>query len=162
MIRPVLTVVAATLLASSVPQGGNAAGHFETRLIPDRQILQVLNRLTFGPRPGDAEEVRRMGVEKWIELQLHPNRIPENPVLETKLKLLETLHMDVAELLKQYYPQFPPGFVRPTPLNELLPGDQFRKIINGTAEERKAGLLALSPEKRDQVLAMVGPNVLEG
>ena len=162
MIRPVLTVAAATLVVAGVPQGGNAAGHFETRLIQDQQILQVLNRLTFGPRPGDVEEVRRIGVEKWIEIQLHPERIPENPVLEAKLKPLETLHMDVAEILKQYYPQFPPGFVRPTPFNELLPGDQYRKVMQGTAEERKAGLLALSPEKRAQVLAMLPPNVLEG
>jgi len=162
MIRPVLTVAVATLLVANAPQGGIAAGQFQTKLIQNQQILQVLNRLTFGPRPGDAEEVRRMGVAKWIDLQLHPERIPENPVLEAKLKPLETLHMDAAEILKQYYPASAPGVARPTPLTELLPADQYRKVLNGTAEERQAGLLALSPEKRSQVLAMVPQNVLEG
>jgi uncharacterized protein (DUF1800 family) len=162
ILRPALRLAAAALVGSGIPHGGNAAGPFDTRLSQDRQVLQALNRLTFGPRAEDGEQVRRLGVEKWIELQLHPERIPENPVLEAKLKPLETLHMDVAEILKQYYPQFPPGFVRPTPLTELLQPDEMRKVLNGTAEERKAALVAMSPEKRDQVLARVGPNVLEG
>ena len=46
-------------------------------LLPDEQIQQVLNRLTFGPRPGDAEKVRAMGIDKWIDLQLNPERIPD-------------------------------------------------------------------------------------
>jgi uncharacterized protein (DUF1800 family) len=162
IMRPALILASAALIGASGSRSGNAAGRFDLRLDRDRQILHVLNRLTFGPRPGDLEEVRRLGVEKWIELQLHPERIPEDPVLDARLKPLETLHMDVAEILKQYYPQFPPGVVRPTPLQELLQPDQIRKVLNGTAEERKAALLAMSPEKRDQVLAVAPPNVLEG
>ncbi|MDP9170267.1 MAG: DUF1800 domain-containing protein [Acidobacteriota bacterium] len=54
---------------------------FQTRLSSDQRILHALNRLTFGPRPAELDEVRRAGVEKWIELQLHPERIAENPVL---------------------------------------------------------------------------------
>ena len=37
----------------------------------------MLNRLTFGARPGDAEKVRAMGIDKWIDLQLHPERISD-------------------------------------------------------------------------------------
>ena len=44
-------------------------------LLPDQQIQQVLNRLTFGARPRDAEQVRAMGIDKWIDLQLNPDRI---------------------------------------------------------------------------------------
>jgi uncharacterized protein (DUF1800 family) len=44
-------------------------------LLPDEQVQQVLNRLAFGARPGDAEKVRAMGVDKWIDLQLHSERI---------------------------------------------------------------------------------------
>ena len=162
MNRP-LTAIAATMLAlAGLSYRGAAAGPFDNKLSPDQQVLQALSRLTFGPRSGDFEAVRRMGVEKWIELQLHPDRIPENPVLEAKLKPLESLHMDTAEVIKEYYPQFPPGMLRVTPLPELVPGDQLRKIQSGTAEERKAALMALDPEKRAQVLARVGPNVLEG
>ena len=46
-------------------------------LLPDEQVQQVLNRLTFGARPGDAERVRAMGVDNWIDRQLHPERIDD-------------------------------------------------------------------------------------
>src|SRR5271156_1426515 len=69
----------AVLLA---PLAAHAGGPFDTKLPPDRQIVQALNRLAFGPRPGDVEEVRRIGIQKWIDLQLHPQSIAENPLLE--------------------------------------------------------------------------------
>jgi hypothetical protein len=37
-----------------------------------RRALHALNRLTFGPRPGDVQQVMAMGVDQWIDLQLHP------------------------------------------------------------------------------------------
>src|SRR5689334_16676225 len=46
-----------------------------TELTEDQAILHALNRLGFGPRPGDVERVRRMGLENWIEQQLHPESI---------------------------------------------------------------------------------------
>ena len=90
-----------------------------TKLSKDEQILHVLNRLTFGPRPGEVAEMRRTGIEKWIDLQLHPERIAENPVLEERLKPFETLRLTSAEVLKAY-PQIPPGMmIQFTPLNDL-------------------------------------------
>src|SRR5258708_6119816 len=73
------------------------------RQIPkDQRIEQALNRLTFGPRPGDAAQVRTLGLKKWIDLQLHPERIPQNPVLAEKLKTLDTLTMSSEELVRNY------------------------------------------------------------
>src|SRR5579872_2664155 len=46
-------------------------------LLPDEQIQQVLNRLTFGAKPGDAERMRSIGVDKWIDEQLHPDHIDD-------------------------------------------------------------------------------------
>ncbi|HJQ38202.1 MAG TPA: DUF1800 domain-containing protein [Thermoanaerobaculia bacterium] len=37
----------------------------------------ALNRLAFGARPGDVERVMRMGVDRWIDEQLHPERIAD-------------------------------------------------------------------------------------
>src|SRR5204862_5166750 len=42
-----------------------------TELTEDQAILHALNRLGFGPRPGDVERVREMGLETWIERQLN-------------------------------------------------------------------------------------------
>ena len=75
---------------------------FFKQLPKDEKVLQALNRLTFGPRPGDAARVRAMGLKKWIDLQLHPESIPENPVLEAKLKTLDTLRMSSEELVRNY------------------------------------------------------------
>jgi hypothetical protein len=90
----------------ALPMAGT--GPFDQRLSQDRQILQALNRLTFGSRPGDVEEVRRLGVVKWIDLQLHPERIPEDPDLDARLKPLETLRMDLPDIVKKYTPQQEP------------------------------------------------------
>lgn len=43
----------------------------------DARILHALNRFTFGPRPGDLDAVRAMGLEKWFDQQLHPQSIDE-------------------------------------------------------------------------------------
>ena len=37
----------------------------------------VLSRLAFGPRPGDVDRVAAMGVDRWIDEQLHPERIAD-------------------------------------------------------------------------------------
>ena len=47
-------------------------------LLPDQQVQQVLNRLAFGPRPGDAARVRAMGVDAWIAQQLRPETIDDH------------------------------------------------------------------------------------
>jgi uncharacterized protein (DUF1800 family) len=160
MTRLALAVTVAGLLCW-LPGGSKAGGRFDSKLSRDQQIVQVLNRLTFGPRPGDVEEIRRLGVEKWVDLQLHPERIPENPVLEEKLKPLETLRLAPDEVIVAYKAN-PPVVFRSTPLNELLSQDQMRQILNSTAEERRAALDALTPEKRKQVLTVIVPQQLFG
>ncbi|MGA3240235.1 MAG: DUF1800 domain-containing protein [Bryobacteraceae bacterium] len=165
MKRALLTVAAASLAAIIFPHSGDATGPFDKRLSPEQQIIHALNRLTFGPRPGEIEEVRRIGLTKWIELQLHPNQIPESPALEAKLKPLETLRMDLAEVVKEYTPNqqgmmmamMAPPFES---INTLLSNEQRRKVMNGTAEERTEVLKSLDADKRKQVLAGLPQNVV--
>jgi uncharacterized protein (DUF1800 family) len=158
-----LTIATAALLLTGISHLGSASGPFQQPLSPDEQIFQALNRLTFGPRPGEVEEVRRLGVAKWIELQLHPERIPENPALDAKLKPLETLQMDVPEIVKEYTPKPAMGMMTmqsPQSLNSLLGQEDMRKVQIGTAEERTDVLKSLDPEKRMQVLGLLSPNIL--
>lgn len=77
---------------------------FHTKLDKNKQILHALDRLTFGPRPGNVEQVRRMGLRKWIGRQLDPERIPENPTLEARLTPLESLRMTPMEAVQHYPP----------------------------------------------------------
>ena len=165
MKRVVLAIVAAVLTVGAFLGFARASGSFTEKLSPDQQILHALNRLTFGPRPGDVEEVKRIGLNKWIELQLHPEQVPENPVLEAKLKPLATLQMSLGDIVTEYTPQ-PQPLQRivsglGAPLNSLLSPDQTRKVLNGTAEERTEVLKSLSDEARPAVLASLPANVLE-
>ncbi len=75
---------------------------FRQKLTRDDQVLQALDRLTFGPRPGDVAEVERIGLKKWIAGQLHPEKIRENPELAAKLATLPSLNMTAAELIEHY------------------------------------------------------------
>ena len=65
------------------------------------RIVHVLNRLSYGPRPGDVEAVRAMGVEAWVERQLHPERIDDRKV-EDRLAALETASLSASELMAGY------------------------------------------------------------
>ena len=96
MKRIVLTIAALVVAAITLPRPSHATSPFDQRLSPDQQLVHALNRLTFGPRPGDVEELRTIGLTKWMDLQLHPERIAENPVLEQRLKPLESVHMSLA------------------------------------------------------------------
>jgi len=92
------------IVAVSAMGLSGAAGVWDKKLSRDEKALHALNRLAFGPRPGDLERVRAMGVEKWVELQLNPERIRESDVLLAKLKPLDSLTMSNREMLAQYPP----------------------------------------------------------
>jgi uncharacterized protein (DUF1800 family) len=72
-----------------------------TDLSVDEAISHALNRLAYGPRPGDAERVRQMGLAKWIEQQLNPNGI-EDRAVEARMEQFPTLRMSTAKLLAEY------------------------------------------------------------
>ena len=72
-----------------------------TELGADEAILHALNRLAYGPRPGDIERVKQMGLAKWIEQQLNPNSIDDKSV-EARLQDYPTLRMSTAKLIEEY------------------------------------------------------------
>ncbi|HWY19645.1 MAG TPA: DUF1800 domain-containing protein [Candidatus Acidoferrum sp.] len=66
-----------------------------------RRALHALNRLTFGPRPGDLQQVMAMGVDQWIDLQLHPGKIDDS-ALSARLEPLRTVHMSTKEIVEEF------------------------------------------------------------
>jgi uncharacterized protein (DUF1800 family) len=68
----------------------------------ERQIVHVLNRITFGPRPGDVEMVERMGLGAYIERQLHPETINDSAV-DQELRQFDLLQMSSQELATLYF-----------------------------------------------------------
>ena len=68
----------------------------------DQQVAQVLNRLTFGARPGDVERVRAKGVDRWIDEQLHPERINDGALDQFVTSSYRTLSQTPAALEQKY------------------------------------------------------------
>jgi uncharacterized protein (DUF1800 family) len=65
-------------------------------------VVHVLNRLGFGPRPGDVQRVAAMGVRAYIDEQLHPETRPD-AALEARLAKFQTLHDSSWEFARVYY-----------------------------------------------------------
>jgi uncharacterized protein (DUF1800 family) len=118
--RPYRLLVAAALLIAAGLTAQFALGKKKVRppditMDEQKRAVHALNRLAFGLRPGDVERVTKMGVDNWIDLQLHPDKI-DDAALEGRLAPFRTLHMDTKEIVEN----FPP--------NQLI-----KEIANGKA-----------------------------
>lgn len=95
------TRIRALALAAALAVAG-LLGARSSKLSKEQQIFHVLNRLTYGPRPGDIAAVEKLGVKKWVEQQLNPSKIDENPLLAEKLAPLEALRLSGQEATRKY------------------------------------------------------------
>ncbi len=145
----------ATLLAATLAMSGDPAGQFNAKLSSDQQVLHVLNRLAFGPRPGDVDAVRRMGVKKWIQQQLEPARVPEDPVLEARLKTMPTLELPTWQLIENTQgPQLQLVGLTSVNMMQALPAEKMILLRSSiaTQDQRREILKSLTAEQRAQVL----------
>jgi uncharacterized protein (DUF1800 family) len=77
----------------------------DVRELPaDQQIIQALNRLTFGARPGDILKVREIGLDKWIDQQLEPDKVNDD-AMNSFVRNYSALDENQNDLLKQYAEQ---------------------------------------------------------
>ena len=102
MKRSVLVLL--LLLAPHVMLAGDA----RQPLTEEQQIIHLLNRLGYGPRPGDIEKVRAMGIKAYIEQQLYPERIADTAA-DKRLAAFTTLPKTMEELEKVYPVVAPEG-----------------------------------------------------
>ncbi|MBZ5578160.1 MAG: DUF1800 domain-containing protein [Acidobacteriia bacterium] len=187
-----LFVSALTGAAASKTRHARRDAHlFQEQIPAEQRIDQALNRLTFGPRPGEAEQVKSTGLKKWIDLQLHPDRMRENPVVAEKLKALDSLAMSSRDLVQNFpAPQMARQMVNGTlpfpadpnrrilirklaarpqgeqtqrpDLARLFTPQQLRELRTGTPEQRLAALQAFPPDQQEELIADLPPNVLQG
>ena len=67
----------------------------------DERILHALNRFTFGPKAGDVEAVKQMGLEDWFDQQLRPGSIDET-ALDTRLAQYPAMQLSTMDLLHRF------------------------------------------------------------
>jgi len=96
----------ATLLAAACPSWHSKRAPAVKPLTEEERATQALNRLTFGPRPGDVERIQAIGVKKWVEMQLNPEQVDDS-LLEARLQSFPAMHLSQQNLLQA----FPSGAV---------------------------------------------------
>ena len=89
----------------------------------ERTIAHVLNRIGFGPRPGDIARVQQVGLTVYIEQQLHPERIATARLFAARLSEFPTLGMSTSQLAEEYFIQ-PTQFVARTSSNRPRRAEQ--------------------------------------
>ena len=152
----VLTLVlAATAVLSAGKKNKNAGADEQKR------ALHALDRLTFGPRPGDAQSVAAMGVDNWIELQLHPDRI-DNSAMQARLAGYRTLEMSSREMLSE----FPPNPIVKAVMDGKLPmpQDPYRRAIYAAAidhmqQQKEQKESAVNSAKQNTPTSAGAPNM---
>jgi uncharacterized protein (DUF1800 family) len=125
------------------------AGGAEKKAVDERTIAHVLNRMAFGPAPGDIERVRAMGLARYIDEQLQPQKLADAAMRE-RLAKFETLTMSSRDIGERYasleelrrelrlqQPEAPPP-------GQGQPG----------GPEREELLANLTPEQRQRVLEL--------
>jgi uncharacterized protein (DUF1800 family) len=113
----------------------------------DKRIVHALNRFTFGVRPGDVERVRAVGLDKWFDEQLHPEKIDDGGV-ESRLAPFRTLKMSTREMVEN----FPPPQVLKAIENGRMsmPRDPAKKAVY---ESRMAAYQQRQQNKEDKAAA---------
>ena len=115
--EPAQETMVAVQTATSKPAAAQQVMVADTSpLKGDEKLLQVLNRFTYGPRPGDLEKLRAMGIQAWFNQQLQPKTIDDSR-LEAKLANYPAMKLPLPELMAMY------------PNQQVL-----RKTMNGQAE----------------------------
>ncbi|HYO99043.1 MAG TPA: DUF1800 family protein, partial [Pyrinomonadaceae bacterium] len=143
-------LVGATL-AAAPPAARAQAARGSARPGEDQRIVHVLNRLGFGARPGDVERVRKIGLERYVEQQLMPEKI-EDAAAEAKLGGLQSYRMTTAELFRKY-PQ-PGQLMRALQRQGRLPADLAAAAGNRKGGETAAATKQGAGERMDAEGAM--------
>ena len=72
-------------------------------LSSEQEAAHVLNRLGYGPRPGDIQKISQMGVDRYIEQQLNPQSIAIPDTLQQRLKALQVADLSPGDALNRYH-----------------------------------------------------------
>ncbi len=120
-----------------------AASPSKPTLTERQRAMHVLNRLAFGPRPGDVDAIAKSGVDAWIEQQLHPEAIPDRAV-EARIAELPTMKLSNAQIVKTYY--------EPVLMARKKANAEAKDGVDDKKDIRRELMRDIPPERRPQVV----------
>jgi uncharacterized protein (DUF1800 family) len=115
------------------------------------RALHALNRLTYGPRPGDIDRVNSIGVDAWIDQQLHPGSVPIPAALTEKTNALQTLRMNPIVLARTYGKTFLAGAKKQDP-EVVKRGFMEARVIMVQAVQNRFDRAINSPRQLQEVM----------
>jgi uncharacterized protein (DUF1800 family) len=162
--------VAALAQDPQLEMHSNAPAVSSKKLDMDSSVLLILDRFTYGPRPGDIERLRAIGPKEWFRQQLNPELIDDS-ALDKRLAAFPAMQLPLDKLMTMYPSN---NAIRASLRREMYttPGGDAEKAIYRNAQEQyknkqvkkskngmdemaslvpgsdAASLLALPPDKR--------------
>jgi uncharacterized protein (DUF1800 family) len=145
-------------MAAPAPRTTTGLSLPASSLTPDQQILHALNRLGYGPRPGDVERVRSMGLAAYIGRQLSPRSI-EDPAIEPALAGYSVLRGSAADLVREF-PQPTPqarqrlaqGEMSRQEMMEMYPPERRPAVITTQMQAARITRAVLSERQLEEVM----------
>jgi uncharacterized protein (DUF1800 family) len=140
-------LMAAAFAAALLPA---AAGAGDAPAATEPQALHVLDRLGYGPAPGDLDRVMRTGVAAYVAEQLHPESLPIPPALQARLDAMPSLRESSAQLFAEAGPP-----ARKAAGDDQAALDRVKDLQNRTADEAQAARLLraiYSPAQLQEVM----------
>ena len=141
-----LAVFLTALILLAAPLSASEAGSIPA----DLREMHLLNRLGFGPRPGDVERVKYLGVDRYIDEQLAPANIALPQSLTSRLSSLETLGRSAPELFVEYGPPSYGG--KPGDQKAVQLGRQRARVIVDQTFEGRIVRAVESPRQLEEVM----------
>jgi uncharacterized protein (DUF1800 family) len=96
-----ILVLVSVLSAFPQADAGNIAAN-TVQTDTDARITHVLNRLTFGPKSGDFEAIKKQGIGNFINSQLNPSSYQQATQVSSFIAAHPSLNMDPNELFVNY------------------------------------------------------------
>ncbi len=107
----------------------------------DDRVFHALDRLTFGPRPGEIDQVKAMGLDVWINQQLHPANI-DDTAMEQRLQQFPAMRLREDELIHK----FPPGSI----IRQVENGKISVPLFNATERAIYENQVVIDRNKQEQ------------
>jgi uncharacterized protein (DUF1800 family) len=138
----VAAIGCASAPATRAVAGPVSAGAADGPLNSADRARQALSRLTFGARPGDLAAVEHMGVDSWVDRQLHPERIQDR-VADSVLAQLDITDKTALELFADH----------PQP-------NEYRDTTNAALTARRREEFPTLLRRRTDAIRELAPSIL--